>query len=388
MLKFSLQLPTDLPRRLPSVLANPAAASLAAAGGVRDAVRENFISLGGRKFWKGAAEGTIARTTGADAAEVAIYQRGVALRLHGGTVRPRTAKLLCNTMLTGKLGRVSTATYDNARTDYNQFLAYLGRRADEPCRLITRADIKAWVDARRAEVRYGTVRKALGAVRAAFEWAVDAQILNTNPCTGVRVPPDTKGEKVVHEAFTLDEVRLLLDKLPDEWASAVRCCLGTYGQRLGDILALKWEAFDWQTRTVHLITGKTARELHQPMQPDFYAWALARYEAAQKTGGEAAIYVHPTLRRHTNPSAEFTQLVRLHNIGLQGKNLAGSRRTWHSKTFHSLRATVATMLQASGVSQGLAMELVGHDSAVVHAAYIRPTTEQLRAAAAKLPRFS
>ena len=94
MLKFSLQLPTDLPRRLPSVLANPAAASLAAAGGVRDAVRENFISLGGRKFWKGAAEGTIARTTGADAAEVAIYQRGVALRLHGGTVRPRQARLL------------------------------------------------------------------------------------------------------------------------------------------------------------------------------------------------------------------------------------------------------------------------------------------------------
>ena len=300
----------------------------------------------------------------------------------------RTVREVCDIMLSGKLGRVSIATYDNARTAYAQFCAFLGRRANEPIRLITRADIRAFVDARRAVTRRNTVHKAMAIIRAAFSWAVDTGVIPSNPCDRIVIPHDTRDEKIIHEAFTLDEVRLLLAKLPDEWASAVRCCIGTYGQRLGDILALRWDAFNWQNRTVHIITGKTARELHQPMQPDFYAWALARYTAAQKAGGDAAIYVHPTLRRHTNPSYEFTQLVRLHGIGLQGRGLAGSRKTWHSKTFHSLRATVATMLQASGVSQGLAMELVGHESAAVHAAYIRPTTEQLRAAAAKLPRFS
>lgn len=299
-----------------------------------------------------------------------------------------TMRQLCDTMLTGKLGRVSTATYDNARTSYAQFCAYLARRADAPCRLITRADIKAWIISRRSSVRAKTVQKDLTAIRSAFAYAVDAGIIPQNPCDGVRIPPDSRDEKILHEAFTLDEVQLLIDKLPDEWSSAVRCCIGTYGQRLGDILNLRWDAFNWKAGTVHLITGKTARELHQPMQPDFYSWALARYTTAQKIGGEAAIYVHPNLRHHTNPSGEFTQLVRLHGIGLQGKGLAGSRRTWHSKTFHSLRATVATMLQAAGVSQGMAMELVGHESAVVHAAYIRPTTEQLRTAASKLPRFS
>ena len=300
----------------------------------------------------------------------------------------RTVREVCDIMLSGKLGRVSIATYDNARTAYAQFCAFLGRRANEPIRLINRADIRAFVDARRAVTRRSTVHKAMVIIRAAFSWAVDTGVIPSNPCDRIVIPNDTRDEKILHEAFTLDVVRLLLDKLPDEWSSAVRCCIGTSGQRLGDILNLRWDAFDFSSRTVHLITGKTARELHQPMQPDFYAWALARYTAAQQIGGEAATYVHPTLRRHTNPSGEFTQLVRLHGIGLQGKGLAGSRRTWHSKTFHSLRATVATMLQASGVSQGIAMELVGHDSAVVHAAYIRPTTEQLRAAAAKLPQFS
>ncbi len=33
----------------------------------------------------------------------------------------------------------------------------------------------------------------------------------------------------------------------------------------------------------------------------------------------------------------------------------------------------------------MAMELVGHDSAAVHEVYIRPTAEQLAAAAAALP---
>ena len=297
----------------------------------------------------------------------------------------RTLRQVCDIMLSGKLGRVSTYTYENARTDYRQFCTYLGKKADEPIRLITRADIREWVVMRRQSVRAQTVKKALSVINAAFAWALDSGIITANPCTGVRVPPDTRDEKVIHEAFTLDEVRLLIDKLPDEWSSAVRCCINTYGQRLSDILSLRWDQFDWTSRTVNIITGKTARELHQPMQPSFYDWARERYEAAQAAGGEAAVYVHPTLHRHTNPSAEFTHLVRLHGIGLVGRNAGGNRRTWHSKTFHSLRATVATMLQASGVSQGMAMELVGHDSAAVHAAYIRPTAEQLRDAAAKLP---
>ena len=294
---------------------------------------------------------------------------------------------VCRLMLSGKLGRVSLATYENARTAFRQFCEWLGRRADEPIRLVTRADVRAFVAARRAVVRRETVHKGLSVIRAAFAYALDTDIIAKNPCDGVKIPPDTRDEKVVHEAFTVEEVKLLIEKLPDEWASAVRCCLGTYGQRMGDILGLKWEAFDWEQRVVRMVTGKTGRVLAQPMQDGFFAWARARFEAAQEAGGEAAVWVHPALHKHSNPSYEFTQLVRLHGIGLVGAEAGGRRRVWHSKTFHSLRATVATLLQASGVSQGMAMELVGHESAAVHAVYIRPSGEQLREAAGRLPNF-
>lgn len=296
-----------------------------------------------------------------------------------------SVRVLFDTVLKGKLGRLSVATYANARTTYAQFCEWLGkRRAQEPARLVTRADIKLWVADRRAEVRCKTVQHGLYVLRAAFNWALDAELIARNPCDRVSVPPDGKDERVVHEAFSQEEVQVLVEKLPDEWAAAVRCCLGTFGQRLGDIRSLRWDQFDWERRVVIMTTGKTGRRLQQPMLAGFYEWARARYEWAQGLGGDAAVWVLPRLRVHSNPSQEFTQLVRLHGIGLQSGGGQGKRRTWHSKTFHCLRSTVVTMLHANGVSQGMAMELVGHDSPEVHAVYLRPTAEQLREAAARL----
>lgn len=319
-------------------------------------------------------------------AERLAYQRGVQLALaeqrEYESHNNMSVRELFDQMLAGKLGRVSVATYKNARTDYAQFCSWLGGRAQAPARLLSRADVKAWVAARRLQVRAKTVGKALSAIRAAFAWALDAEVVPRNPCLGVRIPPDSRDEKVVHEAFTLEEVRLLLVKLPDEWSSAVRCCIETYGQRLGDVLNLRWDQFDWENRVVRMVTGKTGRVLCQPMRESFFTWARGRYESAREAGD---VFLHPRLRLMSSPSVEFTQLVRAHGIGIVGRGCGGSRKCWHSKTFHSLRATVATMLQVSGVSQGLAMELVGHESAQVHAAYIRPTLEQARAAAEALP---
>ena len=199
-----------------------------------------------------------------------------------------SVRVLLDTVLKGKLGRLSVSTYDNARTTYAQFCDWLGKRAHEPARAVTRADIKPWVTDRRSVVRCKTVKHNLYVLRAAFNWAVDAELLDKNPCDKVQVLPDGKDEKVVHEAFSQEEIRLLVEKLPDEWAAAVRCCLGTFGQRLGDIRSLRWEQFDWERRVVHMTTGKTGRRLQQPMQCGFYEWARERYEWAQQQGGDAA----------------------------------------------------------------------------------------------------
>lgn len=69
------------------------------------------------------------------------------------------------------------------------------RTADAPLRLITKADIKGFVAARREEVRQKTVAKDLAALSQAFADAVDSEVIDRNPCAGVSIPPGPRGRE-------------------------------------------------------------------------------------------------------------------------------------------------------------------------------------------------
>ena len=160
-------------------------------------------------------------------AERLAYQRGVQIacaeaeeyQAHNNV----SVRAWCEDYVRRKAALVSEDTARNARTAYKHFYAYLGTRADAPLRLITKADIKGFVAARREEVRQKTVAKDLAALSQAFADAVDAEVIDRNPCAGVSIPPDRAGEKLHKEAFTLDEIRYMIEHFPPLWSSAVRC---------------------------------------------------------------------------------------------------------------------------------------------------------------------
>ena len=54
-------------------------------------------------------------------------------------------------------------------------------------------------------------------------------------------------------------------------------------------------------------------------------------------------------------------------------------------SFHSLRHGAVTMLKAAGVSDFIAREIVGHESAAVSRQYTHLTTDDKRAAMRRLP---
>ena len=54
-------------------------------------------------------------------------------------------------------------------------------------------------------------------------------------------------------------------------------------------------------------------------------------------------------------------------------------------SFHSLRHSAVTMLKAAGVSDFIAREIVGHESAAVSRQYTHLTTDDKRAAMQRLP---
>lgn len=187
---------------------------------------------------------------------------------------------------------VSRATLLNMRGAFKRLCVFLGRRADLPMRLLSREDAKRFMEFRRLEVRALSVKKDLTCICAAFNDAFDSELVVRNPFARLQVEPDVNGERLVHEAFTLDEVRLMVMHFPDEWSSAVRCCFETYGQRLGDVVSLKWGQFDFEGRVVRMRTGKTGKVLAQPMRDEFFAWARGVFEAR---GARDEDLLHPGL---------------------------------------------------------------------------------------------
>lgn len=316
----------------------------------------------------------------AKTAEKIAYQRGVQI----ACAKEEQDKAQSNIsvrehfdrFLMRSVGKVSESTIRNARTSYKLFYAFLGSRASDHLADVTRAQMKDFVAARRNVARYATVRKDLSVISAAFNDALDSELIGKNPCAGVKVKPDSAEERIVKEAFSMDEVTRMVNELPPEWSSAVRCCYETYGQRLSDILGLDWSEFDWKTRTIHMVTRKAGYVLVLPMRPKFYKWAQAAWK---KAGCPKSGLLHPNIAaRGRQASADFGSLIELLGISKRGKH---GRRL---KTFHCLRSTSATMMHEQGLSETMAMKLVGHKSKTVHAVYVKPTIDQLRHAAQKL----
>jgi integrase len=67
-----------------------------------------------------------------------------------------------------------------------------------------------------------------------------------------------------------------------------------------------------------------------------------------------------------------------------GKGRAAKRQT-NELSFHCLRHTATTWLKSAGVSNAIAQELIGHESASISRQYTHIEQEVLRGAVSKLP---
>ena len=86
--------------------------------------------------------------------------------------------------------------------------------------------------------------------------------------------------------------------------------------------------------------------------------------------------------RRTDQAGLVEPLARGHKSTGKGRDQA---REASEISFHSLRHSAVTMLKAAGVSDFMAREIVGHESAAVSRQYTHLTTDDKRAAMQRLP---
>ena len=219
-----------------------------------------------------------------------------------------------------------------------------------------------------------TVKHHKNVIYPALQYAVNEEIIATNPAAKVKLP---KLEKAEHSTYTVEQVQKLLDAIKDEELYLVVYIAAHFGLRLSEILGLEWAAIDLDAKT--MVIRKTVSEVtkeviaertktassHRTLPiPDCclsFFQDLKRNQLLQRVamGPEYNLNDWVCKRENGDPfhskyvSHRFRELLEKYDL--------------EPITFHELRHTFASLLIAAGVPLKMVSELMGHSSIAITA---------------------
>lgn len=269
------------------------------------------------------------------------------------------------------------------------FIASLGTRADMDISQVSKADVATYRNTVLARTSAASANKVVKFLRVAFGAAHKDGFMQENPATMVDTLKRPTADRQQRRAFTLPELRRILEAASDEWRGII--LFGIYtGQRLGDIARLTWANVDTGRKELRFVTTKTGRRMQIPI-----ASTLIAHIATMDAGDAPDAPLFPKAAAELAKFGKAAPLSKqfhalLVSVGLvppwesNGKGRHGPR-TLNPVSFHSLRHTATSLLKNAGVSAVVAMDIIGHDSEAVSRHYTHVDESAKHAAIAGLP---
>lgn len=195
-----------------------------------------------------------------------------------------------------------------------------------------------------------TQRKVAGELSAVWDALQKRGLVTENPWKVAKPQKDSSIQK--HgRAFTMDEIKRVLDACPHEWQQHT-VMIGLYtGLRLSDIFALKWESISFPDACIsHFKPSKTARHnigVNLPLHPALLAY-LGRFRRS------CGLIVNAPCTADRFGEYYFSKI-------LTSAGIEGDEKT--KVSFHCLRHTFATMLANAGATEQERMRLGGWSNA-------------------------
>jgi integrase len=299
-------------------------------------------------------------------------------------------KAWCETWTEAKAIETEESTHARYKRVIERFTGFLGEaKSKRDLSTLQASDIARFRDREAKELSRSTANLSVKVLRVCLGEAARQGLLTVNPAVRVKLLKSTAESK--RRAFTLVEIKRILKACGDdtEWRGLV--LFGLYlGQRLGDLARLTWRAVDLDSGEIAFTTRKTGRRIVLPVVPP-----LADYLASLPASDNPNAFIFPraaSAKRTASLSNQFREILveaglveprpRGHKSTGKGRNQA---REATEISFHSLRHSAVTMLKAAGVSDFMAREIVGHESAAVSRQYTHLTTDDKRAAMRRLP---
>ncbi len=325
------------------------------------------------------------------------HVRRVLSELHrlttGITLGSVTVKAYLERWLGAKQGTISESTKSSYSATIKGFNDFLSERAGVELIYLTPTEIAAFRDHVASTRAVATANKWLKILRVAFQQAWRDGLLESNPAAKV---PSLKAVQNVNErrAFTLDELKGLLKVAEPEWKGMI--LFGVYtGQRLGDLVRLRWKNLDVKNQTLSLVTQKTARRQILPLAKPVVGWLSESERPSEDMDAPLFPKLFGSVERTGKvawvSNAFYDVMVgasivpsRSHQKDEQAEGRVGRRRQ-SELSFHSLRHTATSLMQNAGVSPAVVQEFVGHESKAVSQQYTHIELDALRKAAVLLP---
>ena len=312
----------------------------------------------------------------------------------GRSLESKTVRGFVESWLERTKGEVSPATWVKYEQTGKMLLASLGGKAEQDIAEVRKDDIARFRDAQEKRVARSTANVYLKIVRIIFAAAEADGLLVRNEAKHVK-KLKVANEGSARRAFTLPELKKVLEHCDDEWRSLV--LFGFYtGARLGDVARLTWQNLNLVTEEMSYVSGKTGRQVVTPL-----AGALLQHVQKLPAGDDPKQPLHPCafeiVTRHGKAqrlSNQFADILgdagliaaRSHNVEDETQRKGrDTRRNVSEISFHSLRHTAVSLLKTAGVSDAVAQDLVGHESAEISRHYTHIEAPAKRAAVDKLP---
>jgi integrase len=295
------------------------------------------------------------------------------------------------------------------------FVSELGDKAQGDLRAVTQQDVINYRNGSAEKLSVRTANNRLKMVRVFFNDAKRAGLVERNPAEDVRI---IQNKAAVRErrSFTVQELRDVFAVAGGEWKGLVLFGLYT-GQRLGDLARLTWANIDLERNEVKLTTGKTGRRIRLPLAAPLREYLIgragvddplapifpesfAKVDRGGVTGPLSKEFRRLLMAAGLAPSAatveEEKEQERKRDRERKKARKAGdpsgrgggrktSRRSSGGLSFHCLRHTATSLLKNAGVSEAVAMDIIGHDSKEISLNYTHIEDEPKREALARIP---
>lgn len=300
--------------------------------------------------------------------------------------------------LTEAVASTSERTAQKYRSVAEAFREFL--KASEGAPLledITSEEVRAYLSVKRTKTSASTVNQHRRIISVFFIRALKNGLLKSNPVLPVKTFKAGRDEQSRRRrAYTVEELKLIYSKAPDDfWRYMI---LGGFycGLRLGDLICLRTASVDFEQSAIRLVASKTGRTLHIPLA----APLRALLEELRSKGhlAKPGDYLWPEQAKHylAKGSGSFSNefynlvlapcgLVRMRLNKQAAKQGRAAQREIVSVSFHSLRHSFVSLLKATSGNQAVAKELAGHSSDLVSDLYTHMPIESLRSAIAQLP---